>query len=361
MENRRYKFDKDFLITELKIAKENLEHNISIEEKKQILDMIDCFNKLLGNAEEKDEKKEQTLKIKDMCIRLEEKLNEDLKKIDISFWKKLQYLYLNIDKTTFEKKNYNNINISTASMLNLILDFYESIDDEYYKKALQIIQTPVSLINFDKNSKNSDKCFYCEYLNVPFVNVKSIEDEKYSVFVHELQHGINFLINGTNTFSLFGELSSIFFEILFTDILDSVSCCDGLYSSRINDNVIILEWLNEYVNILISFDENNRKVNKKNITNILNVKEKNDIEKKYNKFINKNFIEYCRYALSFLKSLELREKYYYFDKKEAIKELKDSVSGKNNTIDFVKLVVSYNNYIDEIRDKQKDYQKNVNL
>lgn len=363
MENKIYRFDELFLLEQIKKSKERLKNdNLSQEEKNDIKAMIIKFSKYLiqGNSKTKKCLRKKETK-EEMCKNLEEKLNSDLTRLSIDFWCKIKYLCNNLNCSQFEEIVYNNIPVNDTQMLNLILDFYKNLDISYYKKALQIIQSPISLINFDDNSNLDDECFECYYLNAPFLNIKTAGDEKYCTFVHELQHGIEFLLDEQNYFSLYRELSPIFFEIIFTDILYNIYQCEGMYSVRINNNVFIMESLKEYIDMLLLFKAQGRKVNKNNIEILFGTNGKKRLEEKYKIIMKVDFVEYCRYFISLLKSIELREKYYKCNRQQVIQELRECVSGNNLNVKYNSLIKCYNDFIDEIEEKHKDKQKTVKL
>lgn len=358
------KFDNNFLVTQIINAEQKLNNkNITATEKTYLEITINKFTGYLENKKS-TAKKETNLFDQNSYKKLNDKLTEDLKLISLDFWKNIIFLYNNVDQSTFEEKDYIDILKDNDNFFDMILNFYEEIDKEYYKKALSIIQYPHSLINFDKYSVAGDECFTCETLKMPFINVSSVDDDGCVAFVHELQHGIDYLVKGEPITGLLKELSPIFFENLFIDFLNEKNNCEALYNFRINYSINSLKWLNAYANILIRFDKYGGKVTKNNIKKILDVKNNNDLKVQYEKYMKIDFISCCKYMLSFFLSVELRNEYYNLDKKQVIKKLKDSLFGKYTHVDFLNLANSYNSYVEEIRlksDKNKDYQKTVNL
>lgn len=357
------KFDKNFLIEQIKQAQEKLDKgNISESQKFDLESMISKFTEYLGeNKSSTKNNKEKYIFDKNNYKKINDKLKKDLELIDINFWGKIFYLYNNLDHSEFEEKNYNYVFVRQEEMFDMILKFYKTIDNDYYKKALQIIQCPTSLINFSDNIIASDECFSCEVLKAPFINIRSTNDDKYIAFIHELQHGIDYLLKGSPTFGLLSELPPIFFESLFIDLLSKTNECETLYNCRINATINNLYWLNSYAKILILFDKYGRKITKNNIKKIFYVQ--NNFELKYicEKYMKIDFIDCWRYMLSFLISIKLRNEYYKGNEKEVINVLKGSLFGKYTEIDFNDLINNYNNFIEEIKAKQKVYQKIVNI
>lgn len=356
------KFDKEFIISQIFDAKEKLNKgNLSVKEKTNLEIMVDEFTKYLEKRVSSNEVNNECIFDKKGYKKINDKLKKDLDLIDINLWRKILYIYDNIDRSYIEEKNYNNITMKQEDVFNIILNFYRSIDEEYYNKALQIIQCPRSLINFDNNLAIGDQCFTCEALKAPFINITSINDEKYVAFIHEMQHGIDYLVKGSCLTGLLSELSPMFFENLFIDFLNEKNNCAGLYNFRLNRTVNLLDWLNSYTKILLKFEKYGRKITKYNIKKIFGVKSNDELKHKYQKYMKVNFIECWGYMLSFLICIKLKNDYYNGYEKEVINSLKDSLNGKYMSINFDELINNYNNFVAEIKEKQKTYQKTVNL
>lgn len=356
------KFDKKFLAIQIVNAKKKLEEdNISESDKYNLEAMIDKFIMYIEKKKPENKDEEQYIFDKNDYKKINDKLQKALELIGIDLWKKILYLYDNLDHSEFEEKNSNNISIEQEKMFDLILEFYKKIDYEYYHKALQIIQCPKSLINFGDNIIVGDECFSCEVLKTPFINITSINDDKYIAFVHELQHGIDYLIKGSPTSGLLSELTPMFFESLFVDFLSKTNKCEGLYNYRINATINILHWLNSYAKMLLLFEKYGKKITKYNIKKIFGVKNNDELKRKCEKYMKVNFIDCWRYMLSFIINIKLRNDYYNGYQNEVIKSLKDSLLGKYMDINFDDLVNEYNTFIEEIKEKQKEYQKTVNI
>lgn len=356
------KFDKIFLDEQIVKAKKVLtQGDLSVVDKLNIESMIDKFNEYLDKPTIKKVEEDKKNNNKKYYDDLEQKLNKDLKLLDIHFWNKMRLLYNYSDLSEFKVKQYNNILIKEEDMLELILEFYKNMDKEYYKKALQIVQCPTSLINFCSNIITNDECFSCETLKAPFINIKSQGDQKYTALVHELGHGINYLYYGYKRNHLLDELGPMFFETIFIDSLDSFNNCEGLYSERINNHVNNLKYLNDYAKILSMFDKYGRKITKFNIKRILGVKTKEQLKNKYKRYMKINFLDCYCYTFSFYVCLKLRNKYYNESKIDSIEMLKKLTSGKSDEINFEELIKCYNEFIEEIKNKNNKFQKTVNM
>lgn len=364
MENKIYRFNELFMLDEIRKAKQILqEGNIDSKTKQEIILMLKKFYEYLnikaGSKLKKDINATKKIPKKILYEDLQNKLNNDLEKIGVDFWAAVKTLYNNIDHYKFDEKDDKNIVISDTKMINLILEFYKNLDEEYYKIASDIVNSPFGLINFDENGNQNDHFFVCEYLKLPFINIKSNGNKKYMAFIHELQHSIDYIINDFKVFGLYRELAPMFFETIFIDVLNSFNSSEGLYNIRINDHINTMEWLNEYINALLLFDKLGRKIDKHNISLILGSTDKKHQEYKLRKFMKNDFIDYLRYTISFLRAIELREEYYNGDIKTTIKKLKDNMSGRDNNIDFYNCIRCYNNFIKEIKEKNNINEKNV--
>lgn len=352
---KKYRFDKDFISAKiLEATKQLQDENIKEDTKMHLEYMIQRLDEYLKGTSSGKE----TSFDKDFT-ELENKLKDDTSTEKYNFLIQTSLLLEEIDKTILEEKNYQFIKLSEEKMMDLILDFYESIDNEYYHKAMQIIQCPTSVINLEEGSNIYSNCLIVPELIAPLIHVREKGDYKYGALVHEVQHGIDYLIHRFNIVRIYKELAPLFFETLFYDRLNGINECEGLYCDRVIDQVIMLNRIKQYTEILKRFNKHKQKITKRNIYKILNVKNDIELEKKYKFWMEFDVNEYLCFIFSYFKCLEIRNIYYNDDRKKALEKLKKCVTGENVELDFNNLIRCYNEWVSELKEKQKGYQKTV--
>lgn len=353
---RDWKFDKDFLREKINEGESLLKYNDIDENKRLEIDsMLSNFYDYLGESHSYSSDKRPILSLENIYKSLTNKFKRDLDKLDLDCWVSMHDLCWKSEKPSLMTGNTHKLNLSDDKMVTNTLNFYKKLDKDFYVAAKKIITNPVSLINFSNRKSLGDHCFPCRYLDLPFINVYKENDLSAIWFVHELQHGIDYILYKDVPY-FFSEASFIFSETLYIDSLvqKGVKIVDPnrFYSYRIHTNNENMQNLYNYVELLYRFIENGLEVNKDNVSKILICDSEKEINNKYNFLRVRNYLEMFGYILGFLKSLELRE-IYYNDRNIALSQLKNILMGGNDNVDFDMLEDCYSNYVSEIKAKYK--------
>lgn len=353
---RIYRFDEDFFRKKINEV-ENVLKNGSIDEETKIKidSMLINFYDYLDDNRFSPSNKKPNLSLDEIYQSLTNKFNRDLNRLSLEHWKSIHDLCWRCEKPSFPTSNTHKLSLSDDAIVNNALRFYRNLDKEFYYTAKRIIDNPIPLINFTNRKSLGDHCFPCYYLDLPFINVCRENDLLMIWFVHELQHGIDFLLYKEVPY-LFSETSSMFCETLYIDSLTTknLKTVDSkkFYSYRIHANNENMQHMYKYIELLYQFIENGLEVNKGNIGKILSCDTEKDVIDKYKNLKDRNYLEMFEYILSFFRSLELRE-IYYNDSKTALSQLKNILMGGNDTVDFDVIEDSYSNYVKEIKGKYK--------
>lgn len=283
------------------------------------------------------------------------KFDNDLFRLELDDWESMRNFCWRNEKPSLPPGNTHKLALNEETIVRNGLNFYKELDPELYYTANSIVTNPKGLINFSDDRTQYDHCFCCDYLNLPFVNVYKENDMSYVWFVHELSHGIDYLLY-KNTPYLFSELSSILMETLYIDKMASQKTSNidynKFYSWRIHVNNDDMNMVFRYIEALYRFIESGCIINNETIPKILCCDNEQSIYNKYLFLMNTDFLERYQYILSFAQSLQLRE-YFYIDKKEALSLLKHILYKAPFDVNFDELSDSYSRYIHDVKKKIK--------
>lgn len=348
---RIWEFNNEFLESKIIEGEKLLQNpNISEEQKIHIGFMISNFNDYLGEWTLFKSGPKLEVPLSEKCKQLSEKLNRDLKKLNLNYWNAMYSLCERGIAEKIKEPKILESSFSGDEIVTNALEFYRNFDRLFYSASKDIINNPNSLINLTYDKSIEDHCFKCDYLGLPFINVQIDNDASKVWFVHELQHGVDYLLY-KNIPYFFSELSSMFLETIYIDEMTEKQKYN-YYLHRLKDNFEQMNLLYEYINVLHLFIENNYNINSKNVYKILNCQSEQGAINKCSMLLSDNFLEIFQYILSFTMSLELRESYYN-NKKGSLKKLKGRLAGNNINVDFDVLETCFNNYLEEINQKCK--------
>lgn len=308
----------------------------------EIRNMQSTFNKYISPRQSTGE----TISITtdEALANLTDKMNNDLSKLSLKSWKKLQEFCWSVRKIKALDNTYPEVKIKIEDLIKCSLKVYKKTNKQIYLMAKEMIESDKFLIYFNDLGINS---FYdCTYLDRKIIACENKDYNSYSSFIHELQHGIDKEMFYDRAY-FFTELSPIFFEIIMCDYLNKKGSYEGLYDKRINNFNDLLKEIYAYTRILKNFDRNERKLTVENYKSILGVENVEKLAEFYNECYYDDFNVSVKYVLSFLKSLEIR-RLYYQNKKAAIKKLKDIIIGVDNEVKLSKLKKEYDIFINEI-------------
>ena len=173
---------------------------------------------------------------------------------------------------------------------------------------------------------------------------------------HEIEH-LNEYILGYKIPTLYDELGPITFETLFIDeMVDSkIPGAELLYFNRLRTTSNYLEDLCGYYKAILYAKKYN--FNMSDSKFILMMNEIMSIEKKYiieflsEEYNNNTFFEELIYIISFIKSIDIRNK-MLDDKKKGLKELKKCLNASDISFNEKKYYESVKRYIKEINRKK---------
>lgn len=287
--------------------------------------------------------------IEEKLNRINHSLNINLNLVTLDEWKKLKELCECMPKMNFKKCNSKCLSTNNSNVVKEVLNFYKDLDTNIYEAILAIFEHEYKLVNINPKNSNTDLSFGCDYLSLPFVNVSAKNDMKYIVLAHELRHAANYYLNPQNE-SLYGELSSIYSEILFTDKLNSKDKnCYPLYNERINYTCQIMKELIGYINFLEKYDKYGRKLTLRNYKYILNVNNEDLLFAKAEVLIKQKYMIIYDYIMSLLYAIKLREKYYNGDKKAINEELRNILIGQKIDFNYEKLGDKFIDYVKYVK------------
>lgn len=349
----KWRFNKKFLkekIAEGKLVLQTCDKNTDIYQDAKI--MVDHFEIALGKKEETPIKKKK-VDTSTMINNLDKIFNEALRLISLEDWESLKNVCQYIPKFKFNNTNSNLLPNKDLYVVEASLDLFKRIDHQAYDAALKIVYNDQNLINIlNKNDIDNNYCWFCNYLDLPFVNVSAKHDCKYIFLAHELRHAINFYLYGSINSNLI-ELPSIYSEMLMADYINKYYNCPKLYYDRINYISNQTKRLVPYIDILMRFDEAGRKLTIDNFDKVLDVRNNEDRIKKYALLTNRVHLSLYNYIVSTLISTFFREEYHNGNKKIVNEKMEQLLLSTNYKLNYNKLEDKYIDYLKEVKTLSK--------
>ena len=238
-------------------------------------------------------------------------------------------------------------------IINLSLDIYKEYFPNVYDKAISIIDNPIGLIHFNEEEVIGSECFFSETFKLPFIYVEEANKIP-SAFIHELQHGIE---EGRRykPDEYYSETCPILFETLFIDKINK--CLDNqalsLYVERIEEIMEIIDKLGNYFKVLVELKKYQFALEDKEVLKILckhNLLFESELD--LNEVLSIDIDTLLTYTLSYLKSIELRERLYY-EKKDGLRHIRRVMMGREmiNSKDCLSVLTNLKKYLEEVNKK----------
>lgn len=215
------------------------------------------------------------------------------------------------DESIFDVYGYfNRTDIPIEAQEELTLKNYEKNANGFYVPAKNLLSSDSETqIQVVENLSSTSWCHYSEIGKHSFLIIDPTE--AVHILNHEIQHALDFDLNFLNVDNYYSELNSIFFELLFNDLLyDGRGICD--YYFRLEDIQSWLCGLYEYFDAMKCFKEMDFDVPTSQFIEIIQekflVEEENIIPWLNEVIIGDYFEDDMTYTVSFLKAIELRNK-----------------------------------------------------
>lgn len=359
MINNRWQFDEEFLIKTIKDAKKLLKRKDVSDTIKglmqeticQFSEFLDVINNNYVTTSTNNDINSDFYSIKKQFIN---KAIHDYNTIGSNIMDMIIYLSNNHTYLCCSKESYSG-NSTPDQIVEQSLELYETYFPDLLPIAKSIIEYPINLINFTSKQNIGSQCFYESIFKLPFIHIENSANFPPD-FIHELQHGIEG-IQEYRSYRYFKELGPILMETLYIDrmVKKREANASLLYFERIEEAEAFLDYLSCYFKCLKTLRKSNFNVKNGQFVEIL--KEARLIYNDrliINGMLNDDFNEYIMYLLSFLKSLEIRNKVHQ-DQKYGFQCLQKSLKGK--TIEYIneeKLLETYEDYLQEVILKQKN-------
>ena len=231
-------------------------------------------------------------------------------------------------------------------------ELYSSYSNKLYKQVIKMLSKD-SILEV-KNADFSSFRAYINYLKKCFFVI----DSTYAPFSlsHEAFHGIT-AIRGINYHPFYEELGSILFETLYIDKLYDEKTIDSkkMYFIRIDNCLELLDDLADYFKLLLIFKDKYFMVSDKEFCETI----RNNIPMYETKQALIDYLSYyaldtktddLTYIISFIKSLEIREK-IKCDKRLGINSLFNTLHSNSFTINTNETFECTKRYIKEIHKK----------
>lgn len=214
---------------------------------------------------------------------------------------------------------------------------------------------PTSQIQCVENLNSSSYCYPSEIDNLPFLIVNPTEMP--SILNHEVQHGVEDIL-GFNHPRFLSEEGSIFFELLYLDILfEEQNYLLRGDIHRLNETSIQINYLSGYFEVMKEFARKNFQVSKSEFLEMFgeyfNVMKGNLGKALNDEIVSGEIDKDIMYLLSHLKAIKLRH-YSKLSHDDAFEVLKSHVKtpifeSDNLTSDFE----IYEEYINEMLQKSR--------
>ena len=351
-----WKFDKDFLEEIIETGQEMLKKDdIPVEKKDLITATVLKFSEFLSalnnNYVDPELNNDFDLDMNSIKNRFLAKAKKDYEKYCDEFIDFIIAFDEECTELTFDDEIYQTDDTPERIVENS-LNIYKEFFPDFYETAKDIIDCPLSLINFSKNGVIESQCYYERFLELPFMHVGEY-DKNPTTFIHELQHGVEWLQKYDSDI-YFKELGSILMETLYIDKMaergeDNASL---LYFERIKVAEQYLRYLANYFRILVRLNAVDYNIDSNEFLNLLCINE--DIAD-FTYMLNIDCDECLTYLMSFWKSLEIRQSLYR-DKKFGAYKLNKTLTEGEVYYDDYDLLEYYNDYLNEIITKNEENQ-----
>lgn len=360
---KNWKFDEKFLLKKIERCEELLcGSKINYIDSNHLLNVIDELESYIGllHGEQYQEKNVNNWDNYNISLQvLGANILEEFHKAS----KIIPYAYMNwLLELSQEKKELSFVSNSvfTYDIDNTIknsLEIYKQYFPNFYNTASSFLNYPNNLFHFDKHMDVSSFCFYSKFVEIPLFVINHFEGE--DCFIHELQHGIEFVNYHDYLEPLYMELGPMVLERMYADKIYNQGRIEALscYELELKNFKQDLEFFVSYVNILKEFKRKKYFVSNNEIYSLF---EKYDffcldnIKDTFCYFLDNSIVERVAYVFSFLKSISLRNEIYK-KKSNAEKIILDcSTSCCFPFYNSEKeLFDCYKNHLKEIRNKQK--------
>lgn len=254
--------------------------------------------------------------------------------------------------------------ICTEQSMDIIaknsLEVYRDYLPIFYKDAKKMVEHPQPLFHCDNNDEIESECFYSDFLNLPFIlfNLKDGEES----FIHELQHGIEFVRN-LNTNLLYSELGPMVCNNIYVDNFypyrKKQFICS--YEREILDVNDYLFTLSSCYCILKELEDKCFLISANELFGLFqkyNFCYKDSLNDTFCDFITNDIFEDFTYLFSFLKSISVCE-HIYEDLNYGIKDLYQCFNEHNfSFFDSQRdMFDCYYRYVEQLKQKQKSLYK----
>lgn len=206
----------------------------------------------------------------------------------------------------------NNTDLSIDDQAELTIENYSKNSRRFLTIAKPVLSDEIiRQIQITPELKNTSYCYNDEITDLPYL----IINPKQAPWIlnHETQHAIE-AIKKYDSHRLYGELGSIFFELLFNDVLykNQGYLLQGDYGIRQKDTEKTLLMLYNYFQIMLNFKARNfdvpTDVFQQEFLKICNSNEENDlINFLRTEIAPPDIVDDMTYLYSYFKAIELRE------------------------------------------------------
>lgn len=318
---KKWKFNEQFLLEKLYYCEEILyNRKLDINDQTLLASTIEELENYLALLEgndynedcytyEYDYDRKIPLKVQGANI-----LEEFRKSSDIIPYKYLNWI-LELSEQNLDFKTVSNTTFTydIEKTVENSLEIYKDYFPKFYNTALSFLNYPHNLFHFEKNIDLSSFCFYSKFLEVPLFLINRTEGE--DCFIHELQHGIEFMNYNEHLDPLYIELGPMVLERMYADKiygqgkLESLSC----YELELNNFKNDLEFFTKYAKILKEFKSKKFMLSNNEIYSLFekyNFFYSDNMRETFSYFLDNDIIEHSSYVFSFLKSISLKNEIY---------------------------------------------------
>lgn len=277
------------------------------------------------------------------------------------FLKEIMWLYYNLDKKLIDwlielasaeifnqEINMQNVKIPIEKQLDYTLRNYETYSKKLLSYAKDLFFNKPNLIQIAENSSS-----FCEYFKIIEKALVIINPEEAGyVLNHETEHFIERQLGLPNN-DPYLELGSIYFELLFTDLLYEKEGI--LIRGKIKDMGYDITVISEYLIVAKEFAKYNFQVSDEIFKKVF-LEKIYIIPEELEEYLEKqleddNIANGLIYLISFLKAIELRE-LTLTSNEDSFDILKPYLQSKKLIFNpSTKLFSTYEKYIDEIKQK----------
>lgn len=248
----------------------------------------------------------------------------------------------------------NQTDLSMDTQAELTLLNYREHSQFLYSYVNRLLSSrKIAQIQMVENLNGSSYCHYSEIRKIPFLIIDPLEAPW--IFNHEIEHGIEIALNWDLN-SLFLELTPIYFELLFTDILyhEQGFVLHGDYQNRVENASFYFICLDEYFGVMQKFAETNFDVSLETFKSVFfdNVSLCDNTSETLQRYLIKEILsgeieKYMRYLFSYLKAIELYDQTIE-SQKDGYDILKPYLTPKFNFEVSDASVSTYENYLNKM-------------